>query len=171
MTLDDIDWEGAHLMVRGKGGQRVQLAVVAEVGHAIAAYLRKDDRAAQATAVPSRACAAGGLCQLFRCLNACPTRLGRCGSGHSPHTGAYVFRHSLATEMLRQGASLGEIGSCCVMHIRTRPRFMRRLMSAPCVRWRCVGREVGDEIVKIRPRITFGCGGFWALRCGTRSGA
>jgi hypothetical protein len=27
MTLDDIDWEGAHLMVRGKGGQRVQIQV------------------------------------------------------------------------------------------------------------------------------------------------
>ena len=28
----------------------------------------------------------------------------------SPHTGAHVFRHSLATAMLKHGASLGEIG-------------------------------------------------------------
>jgi site-specific recombinase XerD len=29
---------------------------------------------------------------------------------NSPHTGAHVFRHTLATEMLRHGASLNEIG-------------------------------------------------------------
>jgi len=27
-----------------------------------------------------------------------------------PHKGAHILRHSLATEMLRNGASLGEIG-------------------------------------------------------------
>ena len=29
---------------------------------------------------------------------------------HSPHRGAHVFRHSLATRMLRHGASLAQIG-------------------------------------------------------------
>jgi len=29
---------------------------------------------------------------------------------HSPHTGAHVLRHSLATGMLRHGATLAEIG-------------------------------------------------------------
>ena len=29
---------------------------------------------------------------------------------HGPRQGAHLFRHSLATEMLRQGASLAEIG-------------------------------------------------------------
>lgn len=34
MTLDDIDWEAGHLMVRGKGGQRVKMLLPAEVGRA-----------------------------------------------------------------------------------------------------------------------------------------
>src|SRR5215471_15614293 len=36
--------------------------------------------------------------------------------------------------------------SCCVMHIRTLPRFTRRSMSRHCVRWHYAGRGVGDEI-------------------------
>ena len=41
MALDDIDWEAGHRMVRGKGGQRAQMPLPAEVGRAIAVYLRK----------------------------------------------------------------------------------------------------------------------------------
>jgi site-specific recombinase XerD len=110
MTLDDIDWEGAHLMVRGKGGQRVQMPLSAEVGHAIAAYLRKGRPRCTSRRLFIRehaprvgfanSCAVSTLVQ---------RALADAGVD-SPHTGAYVFRHSLATEMLKQGASLGEIG-------------------------------------------------------------
>jgi site-specific recombinase XerD len=110
MTLDDIDWEGAHLMVRGKGGQRAQMPLSAEVGHAIAAYLRKGRPRCTSRRLFIRehaprvgfanSCAVSTLVQ---------RALADAGVD-SPHTGAYVFRHSLATEMLRQGASLGEIG-------------------------------------------------------------
>jgi site-specific recombinase XerD len=110
MTLDDIDWEGAHLMVRGKGGQQVQMPLSAEVGHAIAAYLRKGRPRCTSRRLFIRehaprvgfanSCAVSTLVQ---------RALADAGVD-SPHTGAYVFRHSLATEMLRQGASLGEIG-------------------------------------------------------------
>ena len=110
MTLDDIDWEGAHLMVGGKGGQRVQMPLSAEVGHAIAAYLRKGRPRCTSRRLFIRehaprvgfanSCAVSTLVQ---------RALADAGVD-SPHTGAYVFRHSLATEMLRQGASLGEIG-------------------------------------------------------------
>jgi site-specific recombinase XerD len=110
MTLDDIDWEGAHLMVRGKGGQRAQMPLSAEVGHAIAAYLRKGRPRCTSRRLFIRehaprvgfasSCAVSTLVQ---------RALANAGVD-SPHTGAYVFRHSLATEMLSQGASLGEIG-------------------------------------------------------------
>jgi site-specific recombinase XerD len=110
MTLDDIDWEGAHLMVRGKGGQRAQMPLSAEVGHAIAAYLKKGRPRCTSRRLFIRehaprvgfanSCAVSTLVQ---------RALADAGVD-SPHTGAYVFRHSLATEMLRQGASLGEIG-------------------------------------------------------------
>lgn len=40
MSLDDIDWEGGCFTVHGKGGKRRQLPLPADVGKAIAAYLR-----------------------------------------------------------------------------------------------------------------------------------
>ena len=40
LELDDIDWSGGQLRVRGKSGQRVELPLLADVGDAIVAYLR-----------------------------------------------------------------------------------------------------------------------------------
>jgi site-specific recombinase XerC len=41
LELDDIDWNTGKLSVRGKSGQRSELPLPAEVGQAIAAYLRQ----------------------------------------------------------------------------------------------------------------------------------
>ena len=41
LELDDIDWKAGQLSVRGKSGQRSELPLPAEVGKAIAAYLRR----------------------------------------------------------------------------------------------------------------------------------
>jgi len=41
LELDDIDWNAGELSVRGKSGQRSELPLPAEVGQAIAAYLRR----------------------------------------------------------------------------------------------------------------------------------
>ena len=41
MTLDDIDWRAGELTVRGKGRTRERLPLPAEVGQALAAYLRE----------------------------------------------------------------------------------------------------------------------------------
>jgi site-specific recombinase XerD len=110
MTLDDIDWEGAHLMVRGKGGQRVQMPLSAEVGHAIATYLRKGRPRCTSRRLFIREHAPRvGFANSGAVSTLVQRALADAGVD-SPHTGAYVFRHSLATEMLRQGASLGEIG-------------------------------------------------------------
>ena len=110
LELDDIDWSAGQLSVRGKGGQRTELPLPADVGKAIAAYLRHGRPRSTSRRVFLRGKA--------------PIRgfLGQCGIGsivrHSlqragidaPTTGAHQFRHGLATEMLRQGASLSEIG-------------------------------------------------------------
>jgi len=110
LELDDIDWEAGQVSVRGKRGQRTTLPLPAEVGEAIAAYLRRgrprstDRRVFLRSKAPIRGflsqCAIGSIIR---------HALQRTGI-QAPTTGAHQFRHALATQMLRHGASLTEIG-------------------------------------------------------------
>ena len=110
MTLDDIDWGGGHLMVRGKGGQLAQMPLPAEVGRAIAVYLRKGRPRCPGRHLFIREHAPRVGFANSAAVSTLVQRALADAAVDSPHTGAHVFRHSLATEMLRKGASLGEIG-------------------------------------------------------------
>ena len=110
LELDDIDWVAGQIRVRGKNGQRHDLPLPADVGKAIVDYLRKprprnaDCRVFLRDKAPIRGFSGpSGLgCIIRRSLK-------RAGID-SPTKGAHQFRHGLASEMLRGGASLGEIG-------------------------------------------------------------
>jgi site-specific recombinase XerD len=110
LTLDDIDWEAGYISVCGKGSQRTTLPLPVDVGEAIAAYL-KDGRPSSANRhlfLRTRAPAVG-----FRgpvAISSLVMHALRRAGIDAPHKGAHLFRHSLATRMLGQGASLAEIG-------------------------------------------------------------
>jgi site-specific recombinase XerD len=110
LELGDIDWVTGQIRVRGKNGQRNDLPLPADVGEAIADYLRKwrPRNASRRVFLRDKAPIRGfkgpsGLgCVVRRSLKrACID---------APTTGAHQFRHGLASEMLSGGASLGEIG-------------------------------------------------------------
>lgn len=110
LKLDDIDWESGQLTVRGKSGRRNELPLTTEVGKAIATYLKRGRPNSNSRSVFLRARApargfqgASGVGSIVR------HALLRIGID-TPSMGAHQFRHGLATEMLRHGASLGEIG-------------------------------------------------------------
>lgn len=110
LRLEDVDWDAGELVIRGKGGGVERLPLPWEVGEALSRYLR-DARPLCSTR------------QVFVCLRA-PRRGFRNGNAvgtivrralaranlHPPHQGAHLLRHSLATRLLRNGASLIEIG-------------------------------------------------------------
>ncbi len=110
LELDEIDWNEGLLRVRGKGGQRNELPLPAEVGEAIAAYLRhgRPDSSSRRVFLRAKAPIRG-----FRGVSGVGSivrhSLQRAGVD-APTYGAHQFRHGLATEMLRQGSSLAEIG-------------------------------------------------------------
>jgi integrase/recombinase XerD len=110
LELDDLNWEDGQVTVRGKRGARAALPVPADVGAAIAAYLRHGRPRSACRRVFLRAHAPirgfAGPSAI-----ACIVRdaLERAGVS-APTKGAHQFRHGLATQMLRRGASLTEIG-------------------------------------------------------------
>jgi site-specific recombinase XerD len=110
LGLDDVDWTEGLLSVRGKGGYWRQLPLPVDVGDAIARYLRwgRPPCTTRRVFVRGRAPRAGFASSVA--IDGIVSRaLARAGL-NPPSRGAHLLRHSLATGMLRSGASLAEIG-------------------------------------------------------------
>ncbi len=111
LTLDDIDWRSGEMLVRAKGRQRARMPIPPDVGAAVVTYLR-DGRPKSScrrlflrTLAPHVGFASGCAITMIA-----KTALERAGIRGYAHQGAHIFRHSLATELLRSGATLSEIG-------------------------------------------------------------
>jgi site-specific recombinase XerD len=113
LELDDIDWAAGELRVRGKGGQQATLPLSTEVGRALVSYLRHGRPRSTSRRVFLRLNAPiRGLLGPVAIASLVAHRLARAGI-KSSSKGAHQFRHALATQMLRHGASLTEIGEVC----------------------------------------------------------
>ncbi|HEX5483591.1 MAG TPA: site-specific integrase, partial [Terriglobia bacterium] len=110
LQLDDINWRAGEIVVRGKGLFHDQMPLPPDVGEALTSYLRRDRPVCQTRRV-------------FVCMKA--PRRGFSGPStlttivrraldradlHPNFKGAHLLRHTLATSMLRSGATMAEIG-------------------------------------------------------------
>lgn len=110
LTLDDIDWECGEIVIHGKGQRVARLPLPTDVGSALVDYLRQDRPACLARRVFIRVKAPrrGFISPSVIC---CIVRRALKRAGLTPaFKGAHLLRHSLATNLLRRGASLAEIG-------------------------------------------------------------
>lgn len=107
LKLDHLDWRSGEITVHAKGGRRGRLPIPVDVGEAIVTYLRRrpaseDRRVFLRCQAPFRGFSGTGAIRGIL-ARAC----GRAGMAYvSPHR----LRHTPATEMLRAGATLAEIG-------------------------------------------------------------
>jgi integrase/recombinase XerD len=108
LELDDIDWRAGEIVVHGKGTCTERLPLPPDVGGVVAAYLQHDRPAtAQGRTVfvrikaPNRALTSKGVARVVADA-ALRANLGRIG--------AHRLRHTAATQILRAGGSLREIG-------------------------------------------------------------
>ena len=110
LRLEDIDWTEGLLRVQGKGGRWRHLPLPVDVGEAIAGYLRSGRPPCSTRRVFVRLRAPHiGFAASVAIDGIVSRALTRAGL-QPPLRGAHVLRHSLATTMLRRGASLAEIG-------------------------------------------------------------
>ncbi len=107
LTLDDVDWRAGEVVIRGKGSRIDRLPLTADVGEALADYLCRGrpqgygrtvfvNGRAPVTAL-SRDTVSMVVVRACRRVGMQPVR------GH-------CLRHTVATELLRRGAGLAEIG-------------------------------------------------------------
>jgi integrase/recombinase XerD len=120
LTLDSIDWQSGSLIVKAsKSGQLSQLPLTADVGEAIADYLQNARPPSRSRTLFLRALAPvrglGSSTSVSTIVRAAILRAGV----ETRHKGTHQFRHALACEMLRQGATLTEIGTV-LRHRRTK---------------------------------------------------
>jgi site-specific recombinase XerD len=108
LQLDDVAWRAGEIVVRGKGNRSERVPLPADVGEAVAAYLRRGRPAsAEGRTVfvrvraPHRALTAGAVTQVVVAAGR------RAGLGR---ISAHRLRHTVATQMLRAGVPLAEIG-------------------------------------------------------------
>jgi integrase/recombinase XerD len=107
IRLDEIDWRAGEMMVRGKGNRHEQLALPVDVGEAIADWLRdgrpRCDHQLVFTRVraPHSGLTTTGIAAIVHAA---------CNRAGLPQVGPHRLRHTAATELLRAGASLSEVG-------------------------------------------------------------
>lgn len=110
LKLDDIDWRAGEIIVRGKGLFHDRMPLPPDVGEALTSYLRLDRPTCRTRRVfvcmkaPRRGFAGPSTLTTIVCRALDRADL------HPAFKGAHLLRHSLATSMLRSGATMGEIG-------------------------------------------------------------
>jgi len=107
LELGDLDWRSGEIVIRSKGGRLDRLPLPADVGEALVAYLR-DSR----PQTKSRRVFISHNAPLRGVGRTVPSHVVRraCARVGIPPARAHRLRHALATEMLRRGATLPEIG-------------------------------------------------------------
>lgn len=110
LRLEDLHWENGEILVRGKGEQLDRLPLLQQVGESIVQYLHvaRGESDSRSLFLRHRAPRVG-LQDPSNVSGIARRALDRAGLLPSGRVGAHIFRYSLATRMMRHGASLMEI--------------------------------------------------------------
>ena len=111
LRLGDLDWSQGRVRVMGKGRCETWLPLPQDAGDAILHYMSNHRPAIDDEHVFLRVHAPVGPLPSSGPISKLVRRAIRHAGVKAPSMGAHVLRHSAATEMLRQGASLDVIGA------------------------------------------------------------
>jgi site-specific recombinase XerD len=110
LELRDIRWRSGEIVIRGKGRVIDHLPLLSDVGEALASYLKMDRGSTTSHRVFVRRIAPRmGLTGPAAVGHIVRRALARARIIRSSRGAAHLFRHGLATRMIRHGASMTEI--------------------------------------------------------------
>ena len=112
IELDDIDWRAGELTVRGKGKLHDRVPIISEIGESVSRYLREERGPTECRTLfvtqraPHRPFKDGQIVNTLikDALDATGQKPA------TPYVGSHILRHSLATQLIKHGASLDEVG-------------------------------------------------------------
>ena len=107
LELADLDWRAGEILVRGKGSREERLPLPVDVGEAVAGWLRRGRPRCGCTKVFTRVLAPHRGLTSSAVSSVVVSAAVRAGL---PPIGAHRLRHTAATEMLRAGVGLAEVG-------------------------------------------------------------
>ena len=110
LSLEDINWEAGELRIQGKSARIDRLPLPADVGQALACYLKGGRPRCSSRRVFLRTMAPWQGCSNSATVDGIVDRALSRAHLDPPHRGAHLLRHSLATRMLARGTSLTQIG-------------------------------------------------------------
>ena len=110
LRLADIEWESGTLRVLGKGRYEVRLPLPQDAGDTLLRYLECRPEAGQTDHVFVRSIAPFKAFISGDCVSGVVKRALRRAGVITAAKGAHLLRHTAATEMLRHGVPLGQIG-------------------------------------------------------------
>jgi site-specific recombinase XerD len=110
LTLDDIDWESGEITICGKDSKRNRLPLPQEIGKALVQYLQHGRPPCSSRHLFIRLRAPHTKFQSSSPIGKIVERAIKRAGLNPPHKGSHLMRHTFATNLLRQGASLPEIG-------------------------------------------------------------
>lgn len=110
LELGDIRWRSGELVIHGKGQMVEHVPLLSDIGEALARYLHEDRGASASRRVFLRMWAPHvGLTGPAAIGHIVRLAFVRAGFRRSCRGAAHLFRHGLATTMIRHGASMAEI--------------------------------------------------------------
>ncbi len=110
LELSDIRWREGEIVVRGKGHVLDRLPLLSDIGEALALYLRKvRGRSASRRVFLRMKAPLVGLTGPAAVGHIVRRALAQAEIHPTGRSAAHLFRHSLATRMIRHGASMAEI--------------------------------------------------------------
>jgi site-specific recombinase XerD len=110
MQIDDVDWRDGEVLIRGKGERHDRLPLPHDVGKAIAEYVQRDRIASTRALFVSHRPPRAGFTDAQILNSTVKDALAKTGLKlPTKYVGSHVLRHSLATALVRRGASLSEI--------------------------------------------------------------